>query len=110
MATDRDGTCTRTVVWRNGQPVLVDIDDTPGWQVVHTPDGTQVTVDGVDLSWQVREATVKVGPHNVPPRLQLEVAYPVTVDVQGDTDVEWLGLDRVPDSALLAEVSRRGLG
>lgn len=79
------------------------------WKVTHTAAGQSlVEVDGEPVSDGVRQANITVGPHGDPPQLTLETVPVVDVEVFGESDPLWVGLERVPDVALIGELRSRG--
>lgn len=83
-----------------------DVLSGPRWRVVGTPQGSRVEVDGVDVTSTVRSVSVDMDRDvNL---LTLTVVGQLELDVSGETAPGWLGLERVADPALVAELTARG--
>lgn len=76
------------------------------WRYTHTPDGWgRVEVDGQDVSRGVMSARVDAE-GKAPPTITLEAAV-YEVDIVGEEDPTWVGLERIPHRALLDELASR---
>ena len=81
----------------------------PKWEVERTCDGVNtVKVDGQDVTRSVRSLDLEIGNRNQPPSLTLEVVSVGEVRVVGQSEPRWVGLERVSDPALVAELESRG--